>query len=118
MIDIAMLFCDFYRITFILDPMDFMYYDNSIGYEWDEGKNEQNQRKHGLSFENIEFADWEWALILPDARRDYGEARFLAYLPIAGRLHAVIYVDRGEVRRIISLRKANVRERKFYEKEA
>lgn len=94
-----------------------MYYINSMEYEWDEEKQARNKEKHGISFESIEFADWGWALTLPDTRHDYGEKRFLSYVPIDGRLCAIIYVDRGNVRRIISLRKANIKERKFYEKE-
>jgi len=38
--------------------------------------------------------------------------RAIAY--IGDRLHYVVYVDRAEVRRIISLRKANLREVKRY----
>jgi uncharacterized DUF497 family protein len=35
---------------------------------------------------------------------------------ISNRLHYVVYVDRDDVRRIISLRKANSREEKRYAK--
>lgn len=83
-------------------------------YEWDENKCRANLLKHGIGFELVEAAEWEQALLLPDTRRDYGEERMLAYLPIHGRLHAVIYARRGdEIRRIISLRKANRREQDY-----
>ena len=39
-----------------------------------------------------------------------------AFAPIQGRLYAVCYVERGQVRRIISFRKANKREERIYAK--
>jgi uncharacterized protein len=92
-----------------------MYYIYSMEYEWDDAKNAANQEKHGIAFESIYSAKWDSALTSNDSRREYGEERFLAYLPIQERLHAVIYVKRGKYRRIISLRKANEREKNYYE---
>lgn len=85
-------------------------------YAWDPEKYAANLSKHGVAFEVIEQADWSSAFTLTDTRFDYGETRMLAYVMIGKRLHAVLYVKRGDVRRIISLRKANLRERKAYEK--
>ena len=45
-----------------------------------------------------------------DTRRDYGETRMIALCAIGERIYCVVYVDRENVRRIISLRKANYRE--------
>ena len=45
-----------------------------------------------------------------DTRRDYGEERMIALCAIGQRIYCVVYVDREDVRRIISLRKANYRE--------
>lgn len=42
--------------------------------------------------------------------KDYGEPRQCAIAYIDLRLYHVTFVDRGEVRRIISLRKANRKE--------
>ncbi len=39
----------------------------------------------------------------------------IGYAPIGRRLYCVVFVDRGEVRRVISLRKANSREVRMYE---
>jgi uncharacterized DUF497 family protein len=47
-------------------------------------------------------------------RRNYGEPRFIGYALCADRLYCVVYTDRGEARRIISLRKANLREVTIY----
>ena len=54
---------------------------------------------------------------MPDTRHDYGEVRMIGYVPIGDRVFCVVFVDREEVRRIISLRKANDREVKRYASE-
>ena len=53
-------------------------------------------------------------LVWTDTRFDYGEHRMRGLGAIASRLHFVVFVDRNNERRIISLRKANFREMKFY----
>ena len=58
--------------------------------------------------------DWEEALVWVDDREDYGEMRMIALAPRTGILYYVAFVDRGRVRRIISLRRANRREVKHY----
>ena len=73
--------------------------------------------KHGVSLTNSTFIDWDVALTWQDTRRDYGETRMIALAPIDERLYCVVYVDRGNDWRIISLRKANQREFDFYEQE-
>lgn len=73
--------------------------------------------KHGVSLTNATRIDWDMALTWQDTRRDYGETRMIALAPIDERLYCVVYVDRGNDRRIISLRKANQREFDFYEQE-
>ena len=55
------------------------------------------------------------ALAYADERHDYGEQRIVALAPMQGRLYVVCYVMRGQVRRIISFRKANKREERTYE---
>jgi uncharacterized DUF497 family protein len=49
-----------------------------------------------------------------DERFEYDEIRVIALAPKTGILYYVAFVDRGEVRRIISLRRANRREVKYY----
>jgi uncharacterized DUF497 family protein len=44
----------------------------------------------------------------------YSELRMCAIAYIGNRLHYVVYVDRDSARRVISLRKANLREMKRY----
>jgi uncharacterized DUF497 family protein len=45
---------------------------------------------------------------------EYGEVRIIALALIKTRLFYVVFTDRGDYRRIISLRKANAREVKRY----
>jgi uncharacterized DUF497 family protein len=79
-----------------------------------EEKEAANQAKHGVSLSEAEKLEWDDALIWQDTRHDYGEARMVALGAIGERLYCVVYVDRDDVRRIISLRKANNKEKILY----
>ncbi|MBF0143632.1 MAG: BrnT family toxin [Magnetococcales bacterium] len=82
--------------------------------EFDPAKDVANLEKHGESLHAAAGLDWEAGLFAPDYRRDYGEERWVGYVTKGGRLYCVVFVDRGDVRRIISLRKANRRESRRY----
>ena len=82
--------------------------------EFDPTKGRVNQEKHGVSLALAVELDWNAALVWVDERFEYNEARMIALAPRAGILYYVAFVDRGEVRRIISLRQANRREVKHY----
>nr|WP_109842497.1 BrnT family toxin [Bordetella pseudohinzii] len=81
---------------------------------FDPAKDSSNQRKHGVSLADAGAFEWDDAVVREDTRREYGERRMVALGYIGVRLYCAIYVDRGEERRIISLRKANSREVKHY----
>jgi uncharacterized DUF497 family protein len=83
---------------------------------FDPGKNARNIAERGLSFERVVELDWETALIVEDARRDYGEPRLLVMASLDGRLHAAVVTPRGEDLHVISFRKANRREVRRYGK--
>jgi hypothetical protein len=87
--------------------------DRSL-FEWDEAKRLENLAKHRIDFNEVARFGWHAAAAYVDARRAYGEERFIAYGPIDGRLHVLVYVRRGAQRRVISLRKANRREQAKY----
>jgi len=53
-----------------------------------------------------------------DDRRDYGETRYAALGCLEDTIVFLVYVMRGDVIRVISLRRANLKERKVYEAEA
>ena len=82
--------------------------------EFDPAKDAANQTKHGLSLAMAEGLDWKAALVWVDDRFEYNETRMIALAPETGILYYVAFVDRGEMRRIISLRRANRREVKHY----
>ena len=82
--------------------------------EFDHAKNLVNLAKHGVSLGLAVELDWEAALVWVDDRFAYGETRMIALAPKAEILYYVAFVDRSEVRRVISLRRANRREVKRY----
>lgn len=81
---------------------------------FDPSKDEQNQEKHGASLSDAEFLEWDTLLATPDDRKDYGETRMIGFALMGERLYCVVYTDRGDTRRIISLRRANNREKVLY----
>ena len=82
--------------------------------EFDPAKDLVNQAKHGISLAMAVELDWETALVWVDDRFEYGETRMIALAPKNEILYYVAFVDRGEVQRVISLRRANRREVKHY----
>ena len=82
--------------------------------EFDPAKNAGNRARHGVSLALAADLDWEAALVWVDDRFDYAELRMIALAPETGVLYYVAFVDRGDARRIISLRQANRREVKHY----
>jgi uncharacterized DUF497 family protein len=82
--------------------------------EFDPEKDRANLERHGISLVLAVELDWEAALVWVDDRFDYDETRMIALAPKTGILYYVAFVDRGEVRRIISLRRATRREVKHY----
>jgi uncharacterized DUF497 family protein len=77
-------------------------------FEWDQAKSDRNLRERGFGFDAaaliFEGPVIEWC----DIRETWGEIRIVA-IGIA-----VVYTERGEVRRIISARKARRKERALW----
>jgi len=87
-----------------------------LKFDWDEGKNGTNQRKHGISFEEAQtvFFD-EDAIEFDDPCESAKEARFLIIgRSIRLRILIVSYCFRQSIIRIISARKATNKERTYY----
>jgi hypothetical protein len=82
--------------------------------EFDPAKDRINQEKHSVSLAMAVELDWDAALVWVDKRFEYDEVRMIALAPRTEILYYVAFADRGEVRRIISLRRANRREVKHY----
>ncbi|KGM30429.1 hypothetical protein P409_33090 [Inquilinus limosus MP06] len=84
-------------------------------FEWDPDKAETNLAKHGVAFEAAGDFDFTTSIIRLDNRIDYGEPRWVAVGFIGRRLHVLVFSGRKAGLRIISLRRANSRERRNYE---
>jgi uncharacterized protein len=85
--------------------------------DWDPNKAEKTMRDRSISFESASEIDWLTAQIFVDDRKDYKEERFTVRGFIGSRLHVMIYVIRLGRLRVISMRKANLRERRAYARE-
>jgi uncharacterized DUF497 family protein len=85
--------------------------------EWDEAKNHSNFAKHGPDFADAEQVLTGPSVTFVDSRFDYGEVRLITLGLLAGRMVVVAHAPRGEdTARIISMRRANRREQKIYQK--
>jgi uncharacterized protein len=85
-----------------------------MNIEFDSTKDVSNIQKHGVSLALAESLEWDWLISRQDGRKDYGEPRQIGFAPIGSRVFCVVFVQRGDSLRIISLRKANSREVKSY----
>ena len=87
---------------------------------WDAGKSERNLAERGFDFAFASLIFGGPTLERIDARQDYGEVRRVALGLADGIPLTVVYTDRAEaggvVRRIISARVSNRRERQAYAK--
>jgi uncharacterized DUF497 family protein len=91
---------------------------SELRFEWDERKNRENQRKHGVSFEEARsvFFDQQ-AVEFYDAAYGDAEDRFLL-LGVSAKLRVLLVChclcQGGDVIRLISARKATKNEQREY----
>lgn len=83
--------------------------------EWDEGKRKQTLERRGLDFAEVANFDYDTVVTVADLRRDYGEQRYNAYGYLHGVLCTYCFTWRDGRMRVISMRKANARERQKYQ---
>lgn len=86
-------------------------------FEWDESKNESNQLKHGVSFEEASelFSQDIETLEIFDELHSELEDRFVSVGPIKRGLVLVVWTERdADIIRIISARRATARESQRY----
>lgn len=87
-----------------------------IRFEWDAAKAETNRSKHGVDFEEACEVFFDPFLQTMDAGDSPGEIREgVIGLTRGWRLLLVVFVQRGEVFRIISARSVTRTERQSYE---
>lgn len=85
------------------------------GFSWDEPKRQANLVKHGVDFSAVADLDFSTCIVRIDNRFDYGEIREVVFGFIGARLHVLIYARRLPLLQVVSLRKANDRERDVYD---
>lgn len=81
---------------------------------FDPAKDKTNLVRHGVSLSFASMLVWDEALVWVDERFEYDEMRMVGLVPEGNRLYYVAFVDRGKVRRVISLRQAERHEVKHY----
>jgi len=84
--------------------------------EFDQAKRDKTLAERDLDFarSNEVFSDVH--LTAQDSRQDYTEDRFITMGHLDDRLVVLVWTPRDEVRRVISMRKANDREKAFYDR--
>lgn len=86
-------------------------------FEFDPAKDEANRFKHGLRLAfGIEVFEAEDHLILPSFRDDDVEERYKAIGLVNGKLYTAVHTWRGDVVRMISVRRSNAKERRDYDR--
>jgi len=84
------------------------------GCDGDPQKDVDNQRKHGISFDEACCVFKDRNLSETPDDRDYAEERWLAVGIVGGSVLVVVYTDLDGRERIISARKAEPREEAEY----
>lgn len=90
--------------------------DSKIRFEYDPRKSNQNMEKHGIDFEEAQ-ALWGDPRKLEMHSEYKGEYRFAVIGHLSDGLWVAIATYRGEIVRVISIRKATRKEVAFYDRE-
>lgn len=84
--------------------------------DFDPAKDKLNRARHGLALAFAKKLIWKEALVWVDSRYQYDEFRMIGLVPEGNALYFVAFVDRDEIRRVISLRYAERKEIDHYAK--
>lgn len=82
--------------------------------EYDPAKRELTLLHRGLDMARVSEVFEGQHLSQPDLRHDYGEPRHITLGWLDGQLVVMVWTQRAENLRVISLRKANGREKRKY----
>ena len=94
-------------------PRVYCYY-KIIMASWDESKRRSNLRDHGLDFVGSD-AIWDgFTVTREDLRESYGEVRLVTLGILEGVIVVLVHTDRDEEMHVISLRKAEPYEARYY----
>jgi uncharacterized DUF497 family protein len=78
---------------------------------YDPAKRARTLKERGLDFEDCVEVFAGPKIDIPDNRRDYGEPRTITFGVLEGRIVVVVWTLREGMRRVISMRYANEREK-------
>lgn len=92
--------------------MAFGFVSDNLHYEWDPAKAKSNLEKHGIDFASVARFEWDTAVTRRSDR--HGEVRTVAYGYIGHRLYSLAFTTRRDRIRIISFRKSDEREMRYY----
>ena len=81
---------------------------------WDEAKRKQNIKNHGLDFAGCDAIRDHFTVTREDRRQDYGEARQVCFGLLTGEVVVMVYTERLQGPHVISLRKAEKHEARYY----
>ena len=81
---------------------------------WDETKRKLNIKNHGLDFAECDAIWDQFTVTREDIRQDYGEARLVCFGLLAGVAVVMVYTERPRGPHVISLRKAEKHETRYY----
>jgi uncharacterized DUF497 family protein len=83
-------------------------------FTWDETKRRANLAKHGIDFRDAARIFDGPLVTVEDTRERYDEPRYVALGLLEGVVVSVVYADRRDGARIISIRKALKHETRFF----
>ena len=103
-------------------PQAFRYFDATpeciyimhIRFLWSETKRVSNLRSHGLDFADAEHVFAGLTYTFEDDRFDYGAQRFATLGLLDGRPVSLVHTETPHEIRVISFRKATLREARIY----
>ena len=81
---------------------------------WDESKRRRNIRLHGLDFEEADVIWDNFTVTREDIREDYGEKRMVTFGILGGDVVVLVHTERDDEMHVISLRKAEKHETRYY----
>ncbi|EIZ1472125.1 BrnT family toxin [Salmonella enterica] len=84
--------------------------------DFDNNKRNRTLNERGLDFARAGEVFSGKHFTAEDIRKDYGETRYITAGKLDGRVVVLVWTPRGNVRRVISMRKANERESTRFKK--
>ena len=81
---------------------------------WDEPKRKKNISDHGLDFVGCDVIWDNFTITREDVRHNYGEQRLVTFGLLDGEAVVLVHTERRKGPHIISLRKAEKHEARYY----